>query len=144
MPKVNIIFFIANWVPNILLPNKFFEKSSIFLGGGGSETPFLDGHNCFEGKGPSRNKNQYNLFCRKWGFEYFSLFFEKTIFFLNNWNFNFFVRSGLKSGRVVTLECVILYKYLDRLSLWWKISPHRRLHTIWQGWCNTAYYNQTA
>ncbi len=34
--------------------------------------PFVRGHDHFEGKGVSGDKNQFNLFCRKWGIEYFS------------------------------------------------------------------------
>ncbi len=36
------------------------------------EKPFVGGHNHFEGKGASGDKNQYELFCKKWGFKYFS------------------------------------------------------------------------
>ncbi len=63
-PKINTTFFIANWVPDILLFNKFFEKKKLF-----SEKyckkPFVEGHDCFEGKEPSDKKDQYKVFCRK-------------------------------------------------------------------------------
>ncbi len=41
--------------------------------------PSMGEHGHFEGKRASSNKNQYNLFYRKWGFKYFSLnnFFQK-------------------------------------------------------------------
>ncbi len=43
------------------------------------KNPFVGGHDRFEGKGASGDKNQYNLFCRHPGFEYFSfkIFFSK-------------------------------------------------------------------
>ncbi len=43
------------------------------------ENPFVGVHGHFDGKVASGDKNQYNLFCRKWGFEYFSFnnFFKK-------------------------------------------------------------------
>ncbi len=46
------------------------------------EKSLVGGHDHFEGKGASGDKNQYKLFCKKWGFEYFlhSNFFKKTIF----------------------------------------------------------------
>ncbi len=42
----------------------------------------MRGHDDFKGKGASDNENQYNLFCRKQGFEYFLFnnFFENNIF----------------------------------------------------------------
>ncbi len=43
----------------------------------------MGGHNHFEGKGMSGDKNQYNIFCMIRGFEYFSFdnfFKKKTIF----------------------------------------------------------------
>ncbi len=46
-----------NYVPDFLLPNKFFEISSIF--GKNCENPFVGGHDCFdEKKGLSGYKNQ--------------------------------------------------------------------------------------
>ncbi len=50
------------------------------------EKTFVGEHDHFEGKGVSGDKNQYNLFCGKWGFENFSFnnFFEKNNIFLNN------------------------------------------------------------
>ncbi len=47
------------------------------------EKPFVGGCDHFEGKWASGYKNQYNLFCRKWGFKYFSFnnfLKKKTIF----------------------------------------------------------------
>ncbi len=41
------------------------------------EKPFVGGHDHFE-KGACGDKNQYNLSCKKWGFQYFSFdFFQK-------------------------------------------------------------------
>ncbi len=36
------------------------------------EKSFIGGHDHFKWKGVSGDKNQYKLFCKKWGFEYFS------------------------------------------------------------------------
>ncbi len=36
------------------------------------EKPFVGEHGHFEGKGMTSDKNQHKLFCKKWGFEYFS------------------------------------------------------------------------
>ncbi len=46
---------------------------------------FVGGHDHFEGRGASGDKNQYNLFCRHRRFEYFSFnnFFEKNNIFQN-------------------------------------------------------------
>ncbi len=47
-----------------------FSKKAIFL----EETAknlFVGGHDRFEGRGASGDKNQYNLFCRYRRFEYF-------------------------------------------------------------------------
>ncbi len=48
--------------------------------------PFVGGHDCFEGRGTSCDKNQYNLFCRHLRSEYFSFknFFERNNLFQNN------------------------------------------------------------
>ncbi len=50
---------------------EFLEKTA--------KNPFVGGHDCFEGKGASGDKNQYNLFGRHQRFEYFSFnnLFEK-------------------------------------------------------------------
>ncbi len=56
----------------------------------GAVLQHVGGHDCFKGKGAFGDKNQYNLFCRKWGFEYF-LF---NNFFKNNNNNNFFWGGG--------------------------------------------------
>ncbi len=47
-----------------------------------AKTPFVAGHGRFEARGASSDKNQYNLFCRHRGFEYFSFnnTSKKTIF----------------------------------------------------------------
>ncbi len=61
---------------------QFFEKSSLF--GKNWEKPFEREHDCFEGKGASGDKNQYDsfFFCRKRGFEYSSFKnFLKKIYF---------------------------------------------------------------
>ncbi len=60
------------------------------------EKPFAGEHNHFEEKGASGDKNQYNLFCRKWGFDYFSFknFFEKNNIFQHNWENIFFFGGG--------------------------------------------------
>ncbi len=44
-----------------------------------AKNPFMGGHDCFEGRGESGDKNQYNLFGRHRGFKYLSFdnFFEK-------------------------------------------------------------------
>ncbi len=48
----------------------------------------MGGHDRCEGRGLSADKNQYNLFYRHWGFEYFSsnffFFLEKNNIFQNN------------------------------------------------------------
>ncbi len=58
-----------------------FSKQAVFLEKT-AKNPFVGGHNRFEGRGASGDKNQCNLFCRHRRFEYFSIdnFFEKTIF----------------------------------------------------------------
>ncbi len=61
-----------------------FSKKAVFL----EETaknPFMEGHDLFEGRGASGDKNQYNIFCRYRRFEYFlsNNFFEKTNIFQN-------------------------------------------------------------
>ncbi len=50
------------------------------------EKPFVGGHDHFEGKRASGGKNQYKLFYKKWGFEYFlcNNFFKKNNIFKNN------------------------------------------------------------
>ncbi len=50
------------------------------------KTPFVGGHDRFEEVGASGEKNEYNLFCRQWGFKYFSfdIFLEKNNIFENN------------------------------------------------------------
>ncbi len=48
------------------------------------EHHFVGGHEHFERKAVSGDKNQYKLFCKKRGFEYFSYnnFFKKKQYFL--------------------------------------------------------------
>ncbi len=79
--KINVTRFIMYYVTNVLLLNKFFEKSNIF--GKKCENPFVGGYTILRG-GASGDKNQYNIFCMQWGFKYFwfNNFFskEKPIF----------------------------------------------------------------
>ncbi len=65
-----------------------FSKKAVFLEKT-AKTPFVGvgGHDCFEGRGASGDKNQYNLFCwHQQRSEYFSFnnFFEKNNIFQNN------------------------------------------------------------
>ncbi len=49
------------------------------------EKPFTRGHDHFEGKGSSGDKNQYKLFCKKWDFKdfYKTIFSKKKISKIN-------------------------------------------------------------
>ncbi len=48
-----------------------------------AKNPFVGGHGRFEGREVPGDKNQYNLFCRHWRFEYFlsNNFFQKEQYF---------------------------------------------------------------
>ncbi len=61
-----------------------FSKKAVFLEKT-AKNPFVGGHDRFQGRGTSGDKNQYNLFCRYRRFEYFlsNNFFEKTNVFQN-------------------------------------------------------------
>ncbi len=93
-PKINVTFFVANWVLNVLLFNSFSKKKTVFS----EKMP----KNCFwgqvplEGKGASDNKNKYNLFYGKWDFEYFFIqFFSKIASFSEKiTRKNFFLGEG--------------------------------------------------
>ncbi len=58
------------------------------------------GHDRFQGKGVSGDKNQYKPYCRKWGFKYFSLnnFFKKK--FQNNREKNFWEPNHFSGNEV--------------------------------------------
>ncbi len=77
--KINVTFFITNEIPNILLFSSFFKKSCIFWENGKNH---FWGPSLFWRKEAFGDKNEYNLFYGKWGFEYFSSdnFFEKGTF----------------------------------------------------------------
>ncbi len=57
-----------------------------------AKNPFVEGHDRFEGRGASGDRNQYNLYCRHRRFKYFSFnnFLEekkKNIFQNNSQNY---------------------------------------------------------
>ncbi len=68
---------------------KRFSKKAVFSEKKNCEKPFVGWHGQFERKGTFGDKNQYNLFCRKWGSKYFSFinFFKN---FHNTMKNNFF------------------------------------------------------
>ncbi len=68
--KINITSFITNDVLNILLFSNFFKKKKCnFLRK--RQKIVSPAQVFFEGKEPSGDKNEYNLFYGKCGFEYF-------------------------------------------------------------------------
>ncbi len=94
--KINITFFIANEILNILLFSSFFKKSCSFLRK--RQKTVSGAQVSFEGKNASGDENEYNHFYEKWemGKKNFggdmTIFEEKGAYYAKN-EYNLFYRK---------------------------------------------------
>ncbi len=75
------LFYHELGTKHVIIKLIIFSKEAVFPEKTGK--PFVWGHDHFEVKGASGDKNQYKIFCRKRGFKHFSFnkFFEKKQYF---------------------------------------------------------------